>query len=160
MVVTEGSSQLCCVVDMCLIFCHDSFVTLSHEVSVPLTTYCIYISFIYLIFRVPCFRIWGHFPWFRHSAIPAFRVARDFLRNMHMKRKKETLQRLRKNMQLKMIFKDHIDRLLTGVRLNNNYDMVCGIIFSRNFTFQISSFNTIRAKTCEIIHLSYDEVSD
>ena len=24
---------------------------------------------------VPCFRIWGHFPWFRRSAIPAFRVA-------------------------------------------------------------------------------------
>ena len=42
-----------------------------------------------------------------------------------------------------MIFKDHIDRLSTDVRLNNNYDMVCGIIFSRDFTFQISSFNTI-----------------
>ena len=42
-----------------------------------------------------------------------------------------------------MIFKDHIDRPSTDVRLNNNY-----------------SFNTIRAKTCEIIHLSYDEVSD
>ena len=82
-VVTEGSSQLCCVVDMCLIFCHDSFVTRSHEVSVPLTTYCIYISFIYLIFRVPCFRIWGDFPWFRvlgfgvifrGSGIPRFRL--------------------------------------------------------------------------------------
>ena len=59
---------------------------------------------------------------------------RDFLRNMHMKRKKETLQGLRKNMQLKMnIFKDHIDRLSTGVRLNNNYDMVCGIIFFPKF---------------------------
>ena len=43
--------------------------------------------------------------------------------------KKETLQGLRKNMQSKMIFKDHIDRLSTDVRLNNNYDMVCGIIF-------------------------------
>ena len=57
----------------------------------------------------------------------------DFLRNMHMKRKKETLQGLRKNMQLKMIFKDHIDRLSTGVRLNNNYDMVGGIIFFPKF---------------------------
>ena len=63
-------------------------------------------------------------------------------------------------MQSKMIFKDHIDRLSTDVRLDNNYDMVCGIIFSRDFTFQISSFNTIRAKTCEIMHFSYDEVSD
>ena len=63
-------------------------------------------------------------------------------------------------MQSKMIFKDHIDRLSTDVRLNENYDIVCGIIFSRDFTFQISSFNTIRAKTCEMIHLSYDEVSD
>ena len=26
---------------------------------------------------VPCFRIWGHFPWFRRSAIPAFRVAQE-----------------------------------------------------------------------------------
>ena len=32
-------------------------------------------------------------------------------------------------MQSKMTFKDHIDRLSTDVRLNNNYDMVCGIIF-------------------------------
>ena len=32
-------------------------------------------------------------------------------------------------MQSKMIFKDHIDRLSTDVRLNNNYDMVCEIIF-------------------------------
>ena len=63
-------------------------------------------------------------------------------------------------MQSKMIFKDRIDRLSTGVRLNNNYDMVCEIIFSRDFVFQISLFNTIRAKTCEITHLSYDEVSD
>ena len=63
-------------------------------------------------------------------------------------------------MQSKMIFKGHIDRLSTDVRLNNDYDMVCGIIFSRDFAFQISSFNTIRAKTCEIIYLSYDEVSD
>ena len=68
-------------------------------------------------------------------------------------------------MHSKMIFKDHIDRLSTDVRLNNNYyDMVRGVIFfSRDFTFQISSFNTIRAttkKTCEmIIYLSYDEVS-
>ena len=23
---------------------------------------------------VPCFRIWGHFPWFRRSAIPRFRL--------------------------------------------------------------------------------------
>ena len=63
-------------------------------------------------------------------------------------------------MQSKMIFKDHIDRLSTDVRLNNNYDGFVGSLFSRDFTFQISSFNTIRAKTCEIIHLSYDEVSD
>ena len=63
-------------------------------------------------------------------------------------------------MQSNMIFKEHIDRLSTDVRLNNNHDMVCGIIFSRDFAFQISSFNTIREKTCEIIHLSYDEVSD
>ena len=34
-------------------------------------------------------------------------------------------------MQSKMIFKDHIDRVSTDrVQLNNNYDMVCGIIFS------------------------------
>ena len=63
-------------------------------------------------------------------------------------------------MQSKMIFKDHIDRLSTDVRLNKNYDMVRGIIFSRDFTFEISSFNTIRVKTCDIMHLSYDEVSD
>ena len=88
----------------------------------------------------------------------------DFLRNadMHIyeKEKKELLQGLRKNMQSKMIFKDHIARLSTDVRLNNNYDMVSGIIFSRDFSFYISSFNTIRTKACEIIHLSYDEVSD
>ena len=47
-------------------------------------------------------------------------------------RKKETLQGLRKNMQSKMIFKDHIDRLSTDVQLNNNY-MVCGVIFSPRF---------------------------
>ena len=47
-----------------------------------------------------------------------------------MKKKNENLQGLRKNMQSKMIFKDHIDRLSTDVRLNNNYDMVCGLIFS------------------------------
>ena len=50
-----------------------------------------------------------------------------------MKKKKETLQGLRKNMQSKMIFKDHIDRLSTDVRLNNNYDMVCGIIVLPRF---------------------------
>ena len=50
-----------------------------------------------------------------------------------MKRKKETLEGLRKNTQSKMIFKDHIDRLSTDVRLNNNYDMVCGIIFFPRF---------------------------
>jgi len=66
------------------------------------------------------------------------------------KRKKETSQGLRKKMQSKMMFEDHIDRLSIYVRLNNNYDKVCGIIFSRDFTFQISSFNTIRAKTGEI----------
>ena len=91
---------------------------------------------------IPCFRIWVHFPWFRHSTIPAFRVARDFLRNMHMKRKKETSQGLRKNMQLKMIFKDHIDCLSTGVRLNNNYDMVCGIIFFPKFYISDFIFET------------------
>ena len=74
----------------------------------------------------------------------------DFLRNagMHMKKKK-------RNKDFKRTC-NHIDRLSTDVR----YDMVCGIIFSRDFTFQISSFRTRRAKTCEIIHLSYDEVSD
>ena len=60
-VVTEAKNsvaQLTCV----LIFCPDGFVPRSHQVSVPLlTTYCIYISFIYLIFRVPRFRIWGDF---------------------------------------------------------------------------------------------------
>ena len=50
-----------------------------------------------------------------------------------LKRQKETLQGLRKNMQSKMIFKDHIDRLSTDVRPNNNYDMVCGIIFFQRF---------------------------
>ena len=49
------------------------------------------------------------------------------------KRKKETLQGLGKNMQSKMIFKDHIDRLSTDVRLNNNYNMVCGITFFPRF---------------------------
>ena len=57
-----------------------------------------------------------------------------------MKKKKRNLTRtgLPKNMQSKMIFKDHIDRLSTDVRLNNNYDMVCGIIFFP--TFYISDF--------------------
>jgi len=32
-------------------------------------------------------------------------------------------------MQSKMIFKDHFNRVSTEVRLNNNYDMVCGVIF-------------------------------
>ena len=32
-----------------------------------------------------------------------------------------------------MIFKDHIDRPSTDVRLNNNYDKVCGIIFFPRF---------------------------
>ena len=36
-------------------------------------------------------------------------------------------------MQAKMIFENHIDRLSTDVRLNNNYDMVCGIIFFPRF---------------------------
>ena len=31
-------------------------------------------------------------------------------------------------MQSKMIFKNHIDRLSTDVRLNNNYDMVCRMV--------------------------------
>ena len=59
----------------------------------------------------------------------------NFLRNadMHIKKKKETLQGLRKNMQSKMIFKDHIDRLSTDVRLNKKYDMVCGMIFFTRF---------------------------
>ena len=55
--------------------------------------------------------------------------------HIYEKEKQELLQGLRKNMQSKMIFKDHIDRLSTDVRLNNNYDMVSGIIFSRDFTF-------------------------
>ena len=76
-------------------------------------------------------------------------------------KKKKNLQRLQKNMQSKMIFKDHIDRLLTDVQLNNNCDMVCGVIFFPDFTFQIFSFNTIQAKNSEmIIYLSFDEVSD
>ena len=57
-----------------------------------------------------------------------------FLRNMDMymekKKEKKTLQGLWKNMQSKMIFKDNIDCLSTDVWLNNNYDMVCGVIFS------------------------------
>ena len=61
------------------------------------------------------------------------RVVGYFIGILHMKRKKETLQGLRKNMQLKMIFKGHIDRLSTDVRLNNKYDMVCGIIFFPRF---------------------------
>ena len=48
-------------------------------------------------------------------------------------KEKKTLQWLRKNMQSKMIFKDHIDCLSTDIRLNSNYDMVCGIIFSPRF---------------------------
>ena len=76
-------------------------------------------------------------------------------------KKKKNLQRLQKNMQSKMTFKDHIDRLLTEVQLNNNCDMVRGVIFFRDFTFQIFSFNTIQAKNYEmIIYLSFDEVSD
>ena len=60
-------------------------------------------------------------------------------------------------MQSKMIFKDHIDRLSTDVRLNNNYDMVCGIIFFP----EILHFRfTKQQKPVGIIHLSYDEVSD
>ena len=76
------------------------------------------------------------------------------------KKKKETLQGLRKNVQSKMIVKDNTDHLSTDVRLNNNSIWFVGSFFSRDFTFQISSFKTIRAKTFEIIHLSYDEVSD
>ena len=86
---------------------------------------------------------------------------------MKKKKGKKTLQGHRKNKQSNMIFKDHIDRLSTDVRLNNNNDIVRGVIFFfRDFTFHISSFNTIRAKkkekkNCEmIIYLSYDEVSD
>ena len=37
-------------------------------------TYCIYISFIYLIFIVPCFRIWGDFPRFRVLGFGSFSV--------------------------------------------------------------------------------------
>ena len=65
-------------------------------------------------------------------------------------------------MQSKMMFKDQIDRLSTDFQLNNNYDVVHGVIFFfRDFTFHISSFNTIRAKkNCEMtIYLSYDEIS-
>ena len=61
------------------------------------------------------------------------RVVGYFIGILHMKRKKETLQGLRKNMQLKIMFKGHIDRLSTDVRLNNKYDMVCGIIFFPRF---------------------------
>ena len=51
-----------------------------------------------------------------------------------MEKKKETLQGLQKNMQSKMIFKDHIDPFSTDVRLNNYYcDVVCGIIFFPRF---------------------------
>ena len=32
-------------------------------------------------------------------------------------------------MQSKMMFKDHIDRLSTDFQLNNNYDVVHGVIF-------------------------------
>ena len=34
---------------LCLIFCHDSFVTRSHELSVPLFKYLLYLYFIYLL---------------------------------------------------------------------------------------------------------------
>ena len=67
-------------------------------------------------------------------------------------------------MQSKMIFKDRIDRLSTEVRPNNNFNMVCGgIFFLPRFyisDFLIQYIITIRAKTCEITHLSYDEFSD
>ena len=65
-------------------------------------------------------------------------------------------------MQSKMIFKDRIDRLSTEVWLNNNLNMVCGVIFFPeilHFRFP-HSIVTIRGKTCEITHLSYDEFSD
>ena len=56
---------------------------------------------------------------------------------------KKNLQGLQKNMQSKMIFKDHIDHVSTDVRLGNNYAMAHGVIFFQGFRFQISSFNTI-----------------
>ena len=65
-----------------------------------------------------------------------------FLLNMDMYMEKKTLQGLRKNIQSKIIFKDHIDHVSTDVQQNNNHGMVRGVIFSRHFTFQISSFNT------------------
>ena len=60
----------------------------------------------------------------------------DFLHHADMRiyeKKNRNLLGLRKNMQSKMIFKDHIDRLSTDVRVNNNYDMVCEIIFFPRF---------------------------
>ena len=47
---------------------------------------------------------------------------------MKKKKEKKTLQGLRKNIQSKMIFKDHIDCLSTDVWLNNNNDMVRGVV--------------------------------
>ena len=61
-------------------------------------------------------------------------------------------------MQSKMIFKDHIDRLSIDVRLNNNYDMVCGIIFFPRFYISdlLIQYNTSK-NLSRLIHLSYDE---
>ena len=63
----------------------------------------------------------------------------------------------------KMIFRDHIDpdRLSTDVRLKNNYDMVCGVIFPPRFYISdfLIQYNTSK-NLWDNIHLSYDEVSD
>ena len=59
-----------------------------------------------------------------------------------MKKKKK----LYEDMQSKMIFKDHIDRVSTHVHYILITIWYARSFFSRDFTFQISSFNTIPAK--------------
>ena len=48
-----------------------------------------------------------------------------------------------KDMKSKIIFKDQINHVSTDVGLSNNYDMVCRIIFSQDFTIQTASLSTI-----------------
>ena len=80
------------------------------------------------------------------------------------KRKKETLQGLRKNMQSKMVFKDYIDRLSTDVRPNNNYDMVCGIIFlprfySSDFLIQYNTSKNLWDNSSLISHMTRFQIN-
>ena len=110
---------------------------------------------------VPCFRIWGHFPPFRHSTVPAFRVAllsfkfsslrctwqRRFLVAYvkpypppKVKRKRVVLcdvTNLCKIMSLNNIFCEVARVSVKVIEINNNFEVNSFSIFRGNLQFSV-----------------------